>query len=700
VIERRRLRSPWVGWALVMVALAATVTLYAANRGANEDPWFVPLAVTMILSYSTVGAIVASRNPRNPIGWLMLGVGAVFVVVGFCDEYAVYVYVTRAGDDLPGGLLAVWVMNWIFAGMLTFLPLIGLLYPTGTVPSRRWRFVVPVTIAFGALAAVSSILAPTFIADAPVPILNPTGIEGFPADALGGFVWIGLLLMLAASITAVVVRYRRAEGEERQQIRWLAYVVITGVVVLVISIISSSIVGDTFGSTFWGQALAFLGFALVGIGVPVAVGVAILKYRLYDLDIVIKKTVVFAILAVLIAVVLVGTILIATTFATVAAPDEAETGAIAAALFVVGILVWPLWRFSKRIADRLVFGGRSSPYEVLTRFSRRVGDTYSDEDVLPRMAQVLREATRARVARVWLAVGGELRLAASSPNDDDPTRGTVPIRADVVPELGDDHVTEVRHHGELVGALAISMTAADPMNPSKAKLIRDLAGQTGPVLRNVRLLADLRESRRRIVSAQDERARRLERDIHDGAQQQLVALGVKMRLLDQLVERDPAKAQELIEQLQGETTDALENLRDLARGIYPPLLADKGLSAALESQGRKTAIPVHIEPDGIGRYPREIESTVYFCVLEALQNIGKYAEATAVTVRLREADGLLAFEVRDDGIGFDPTVVALGTGLRGMADRLDAIGGELAVESAPGQGTTVRGRIPTTPTGS
>jgi signal transduction histidine kinase len=687
-----RSRAPWFLFAAFMTILAATVSLWIASGGIGEDSWFVPLAVMMILGYSTVGAILASRNPRNPIGWLMLGVGGAFVIGGFFDEYAVYAYVTRPGE-LPGGLFAVWVINWIYAAMLTFLPLIGLLYPTGHVPSRRWRFLVPATIAFGVVAAMSAILSPARVADAPIPIRNPTGIEGLPADAVGGIAWIGLLLALASSVAAIIVRYRRATGEERQQIRWLAYVVITAVLVLIVSATFALTIGEEFGGTALGQALAFAGFALVGIGVPAAMGVAILKYRLYDLDIVIKKTVVFAILAALIAVVLVGAILLVTTFVTFAAPEEAETGAVAVAVFVVGVLVWPLWRVSKRIADRLVFGGRSSPYEVLTQFSQRVGDTYSDEDVLPRMAQVLRQATRAKVARVWLAVGDELRLEASSPADAPVARATVPMRVDTLPDLEGEHVTGVRHHGELVGALAVSMAATDPMNPSKEKLVRDLAAQAGPVLRNVRLVADLRESRRRIVSAQDERARRLERDIHDGAQQQLVALGVKMRLLESLLERDPDKAREMIEQLKTETTDALENLRDLARGIYPPLLADQGLAAALEAQSRKAVVPVRIEPDGVGRYPQDVESTVYFCVLEALQNVGKYANANEVTVRLREVDGQLSFEIRDDGVGFDPASAPRGTGLQGMADRLNAVGGELRVISTPGGGTTISGSI-------
>jgi signal transduction histidine kinase len=232
------------------------------------------------------------------------------------------------------------------------------------------------------------------------------------------------------------------------------------------------------------------------------------------------------------------------------------------------------------------------------------------------------------------------------------------------------------------------------MDPSKDRLIRDLAAQVGLVLRNVRLIEELRESRRRIVAAVDEGRRRLERNIHDGAQQQLVALAVKIRLADAMVERDPAKARELLGQLQTETTDTLEDLRDLARGIYPPLLADEGLAAALEAQARRSPVPVHVSPDSIGRYSEEVEATIYFCCLEALQNVAKYASASAVEIELRQRDGLVAFEVRDDGVGFDTASAHRGTGLQGMADRVEAIGGTLQIRSTPGAGTSVSGRVP------
>ena len=173
-----------------------------------------------------------------------------------------------------------------------------------------------------------------------------------------------------------------------------------------------------------------------------------------------------------------------------------------------------------------------------------------------------------------------------------------------------------------------------------------------------------------------------------------MALAVQLRLAQQLVNRDPAKAGELLADLQTRTNETLEDLRDLARGIYPPLLADRGLPAALEAQARRSSLAVAVHPDGVGRYDQDVEAAVYFCCLEALNNAAKYAEASRVEIRLSSDDGELRFEVLDDGRGFDRSVTSYGTGLQGMADRLDAIGGSIDVVSAPGEGTRVIGRLP------
>ncbi len=215
---------------------------------------------------------------------------------------------------------------------------------------------------------------------------------------------------------------------------------------------------------------------------------------------------------------------------------------------------------------------------------------------------------------------------ASWPNE--LARDPIPAPGEALPPFPDEDAFEIRDRGELLGAISLRMPASDPMDPSKSKLVRDLAAQAGLVLRNVRLIEDLRASRQRLVAAQDEERRRIERNIHDGAQQQLVALAVQLKLARTMVDRDPAKAGPMLDGLQAAATTALEDLRDLARGIYPPLLADQGLTAALEAQARKAALPVTVSSEGVGRYPQEIEAAVYFCSLEALNNVAKYAGAT------------------------------------------------------------------------
>jgi signal transduction histidine kinase len=253
----------------------------------------------------------------------------------------------------------------------------------------------------------------------------------------------------------------------------------------------------------------------------------------------------------------------------------------------------------------------------------------------------------------------------------------------------------VVHQGTSLGTVTVEMPPSDPLTPPKEKLIRDFASQAGHVLRNVQLVEDLKASRGRLVAAQDRERRALERNIHDGAQQQLVALAVKTKLAIGVAQKEGAvRTETILEDVRSAAQRALEDLRDVARGIYPPLLADKGLAAALEAQARKLSVPMTISADGIRRYPQGLESAVYFCSLEAIQNVVSHAGATRASIRLSMDEGELRFDVEDDGAGFDPAITGWGTGLQAMADRLEALGGEIMVRSSPGSGTSVSGRTP------
>jgi signal transduction histidine kinase len=368
---------------------------------------------------------------------------------------------------------------------------------------------------------------------------------------------------------------------------------------------------------------------------------------------------------------------------------------------IVAVAFQPVRERLQKVANRLVYGQRATPYEVLSQFSERVAESYAADDVLPRMAHVLADGTGAVRADVWLRSGPLLRQAATwptEPGSPEPAR----IVDDALPQMPEaDRAVEVRHQGELLGALTVTKRQGESLTPVEEKLLDDLAHQAGLVLKNVGLtsellqrLEDLRASRQRLVAAQDEERRRLERNLHDGAQQNLVALKVKLGLAETFADKDPARARQLLGEIKSDADEALETLRDLARGIYPPLLADKGLVAALEVQARKATVPVEVSAKGIGRYPQDIEAAVYFCCLEGLQNVQKYAEASHVTLRLDHVDGALRFEVRDDGKGFDPASAKKGSGITNMSDRLDALGGRVQLESQPGAGATIEGSIP------
>ena len=677
-------RLPWFAWAISMLLLLGTVWLGSLNDRLGGDD--LPLNVLFIgitVGYSIVGAVLASRNPSNLIGWLMLVVGLALGLSAFSDDYLFYALKTHPGS-LPGATVVAVLSSLSWGPLIIVLILIVLLFPTGRVPGPRWRFLPWTIVGLFALATAGTIVAPGPL-DVGVRVVNPFGIEALAgaAELAQTIGFLGLLPALAASIFALVLRYRRSRGEERQQIRWLVYVVAVVGVAFLIGLVQ----GLVWHVQAFDDALFVMVVALIGLGVPLAIGVAILRYRLYDLDLVIKKTVLYATVAlVLVAIFLVFAIVVGRTLI------EAEPGAILASI-AMGLLVWPAVRVARRVADRVVYGRRATPYEVLTDFSHRLGGSYASEDVLPRMAAILGEAVGASRAIVWLRIGREWRPVGLAPVE---AEAPEPVRAvgDRMPEVPANAAVEVRDQGELLGALAVDMPANDPMNPSKERLVRDLASQAGLVLRNVRLIEELRASRQRLVAAQDEERRRLERNIHDGAQQQLVALTVKLRLLEQIAGRDPQKAREMAEQIQTDATSALDDLRDLARGIYPPLLADKGLPAALEAQARKSPVPVSVEANDLGRFPQEVEAAIYFSCLEALQNVTKYAEASRVTISFARRDGLLSFRVADDGVGFDPTSTSHGSGLQGIADRLDALGGTFEVESSIGAGTTVRGTVP------
>jgi signal transduction histidine kinase len=321
---------------------------------------------------------------------------------------------------------------------------------------------------------------------------------------------------------------------------------------------------------------------------------------------------------------------------------------------------------------------------------------------------VIAEGTGEESVGIWLRVGDALHERGAWPAGGGAPSPIVMAGANLPAFPGANATVPVRHHEELLGAVTVTKPRGEVMTPAEQALLADLAGQAGLVLSNVRLTAELqgrldeiarrsaelKASRQRIVTTQDAERRRLERNIHDGAQQHLVALAVKLRLVRGMLAKDAERAAAMLDELRSEVDEAIDTLSSLALGIYPPVLEERGIAAALEVQARVGAIPVAVVADGVDRQPIETEAAVYFCCLEAIQNAAKYAHASRVDVLLGHDGANLTFEVRDDGVGFDTSAAGAGSGLQGMADRLSALGGSVEIASTPGTGTIVIGRVP------
>ena len=681
-----------IGWASVAASAAMIVStaMIVARNGqptgvftsdgspGGSAPVILGVGIGMLV-FPIVGALIVSRKPENAIGWLFCAAGVLLPFGQFAAAYAYHALDTNPGS-LPGGVLLALLSDTFWLPSIAFVTVfLLLLFPSGRPASHGDAIVFRVAIFATASAALGGLFEERLYG-AP-SITHPVGIAIAP-QVSGVVIVAGLVGISAcaiASVISLIRRFRSSRGEEHEQLAWFVF----AASLVLVTWVPSNVFNHT---PLWLQIAS----GLAALALPLSVGIAILKYRLFDIEVVIKKTVIFAVVVVVVtALYLLVALLIPT--AVLGLGSSIQTWAVLFGV-AIGLLIIPIRNRARRFADRLIYGKRATPYEVLEEFSGRMSEVYATEDVLPRMARILGEAVGAERAHVWLRLGDELRPAGRWPTDASVIEPARLIEGDI-PELSGDLTVRVEHQGELLGALEVKMPDNDPMNPERERLVHGLAAQAGLVLRNARLIEELRASRQRLVAAQDEERRKIERNIHDGVQQHLVALAVQARLAQTLVGREEDKQHQALSGLQEGLQVALDELRDLARGIYPPLLADKGLAAALEAQARRAAIPTTVVAEGIHRYPKEIESAIYFSVLEGLTNVAKYAEASSAEIRVAQIDGRVSFSVTDDGKGFNPRETRYGTGLQGIADRLAAIDGTFEIRSEPRAGTTVTGAV-------
>ena len=684
--------APWLAWALAGLSFAlvawwlAMVIAYQREVGAANTVFDASSAVIAVV-YPAIGLLIAVRRPGNRIGWLMITIGLSLALS--CVAHAYTERGPLTGPHAPAaGQWADWLGTWVWVpGWVFLFTLLLLLFPDGHPPSPRWRPAIWAT-----LVAVGVEIAGTMLDPSPnsrPTYHNPTATSATRSLAevleIGGVV-LGIAVGLVC-LAALITRFRRSQGEQRQQMKWFAY---AGIATLVLLPANTALATT--------PVLQVMGFVDV-ILLPAAIGIAILKYRLYDIDVVISKTVVYTVLAAFITAVYVLLVVGIGTLAGLGGRPSLGLSILATAL--VAVAFQPVRSWAQRLANRLVYGRRATPYQALSELSEQVGGTYATEELLPTMARIVAEATGAVRADVWLRSGAALADGAWWPADVG-SRPALALPDGDLPALpGGERIVPVAHDGDLLGALSVTKKRGDSFTPTEEQLVANLATQAGLVLRNAGLteqlmarLAELRASRERLVTTQGTERQRLERDLRDGPQRELAGLVGKLGDAARALGHDQARAKALLTEVTSEISGALASLRELARGIYPPLLADMGIAAALDAQARKAPIAVSVEADGIGRYPEEIEAAVYFCALEALRSATGHADATRAAVRLSADGGDLRFEVTGDGQGPGAGAGPGDADLQAMADRVDALGGEIRIDAAPGRGTRINGRVP------
>ena len=651
-----RARIAWVVAGLTVVWAVLDVWVTAQYRGLLSEQAVAqhgfPFVTGAVIGSAVLGAVIISRAERHPIGWLLLLVGSTGALSLLTEAYSLWV-VSHGG---PGGTALGGVAGWVaslIGGQFAIagLGLMFLLAPDGRLLSRRWRYAAG-SLVTGALLCTAALLS-----------LDPTTFDLSSTDA--GVVRnvlfsLGFLLIaigVVCSGVSMVLRLRHSHGEQRQQLRMIAACALSLVVGVASLFVVQAVNG---GRQTWAAALPlFCAYFLL----PILFGTAVLRYRLYDVEVILNRAVVLAIGTAFAAV---GYILLVVV---VGSQLDTRTGGFWLSLLgtaAVAIAFQPLRRSVVRAANRLAYGPRAQPYEELSQFNRRLAETPTPATLLPAVARAAAQAVSARGATVTMAVSGIEPLAARWGQEEaDATE------AEVVP---------ISHGGATLGSIAVSLPRGRELRPSDVRLLEALADQAAVAFRNAALETQLAghvaeldrttrqiaDSRARIVAADDAVRRALEEAISRDVVPHLVRVAGE---LDRASE-DTSVPAEGVGALVTSVNTALEALRDLTRGVFPTQLARSGIEPALKSflARDRQSVTVRVDPSAAGRrFPARVEAAVYFCCAE----VSRAADAPQ-TIELALVDDDLVLDV--DGVPGE------GIDLQGITDRIEAAGGQLTAE--------------------
>jgi signal transduction histidine kinase len=663
-----------LAWSIAALSLTLTVGGLALRWRAGPQWLVTPLLFgpATTITYALVGALVASRQPRNPIGWIFSTEGVLYGLVILATSYSM---AGQSGEaNLPGIEIAQWLSLWIWIPA-TMLPLtfLLLLFPDGRLPSAHWR---PIAWSAGlglALYIVSTALHPRPPTN-PNPRLNPFGIPGIAGvlDQLGIVIFPLLMVGIFGTLAALVVRFRRSRGIEREQLKWLAYGGMLAILGISAMAAWSAFRPDDPVVYQWTLTGVWVGLTVIAI----AAGIAILRHRLYDIDILINRTLVYGALSA--GVVAIYVLLVGALGALFQSSGNLVLALLATGL--VAILFQPLRARLQRGVNRLMYGERDDPYAVLSRLSQQLKTTLAPTAVLPNIVEAVAQALKLPYVALALTYGNRLEIAAAYGR---PSGDPVPL--------------PLVYQAETVGQLLVAPRApGEAFTPSERRLLEEIAVQASVAAHAVRLTADLQRSRERLITAREEERRRLRRDLHDGLGPQLASLRLTLAAALELLRHDVDAAERLLQELAIHTQAAITDIRRVVYDLRPPALDDLGLVLAVREQAahyRQAGLQITIDaPEQLPPLPAAVEVAAYRIVQEALTNVVRHAQARTCAVCLTLGDAL-DVQIRDDGVGLPPGRRA-GVGLTSMRERTAELGGTYQIESMPGEGTCIHARLP------
>ncbi|MBA2453547.1 MAG: GAF domain-containing sensor histidine kinase [Chloroflexia bacterium] len=657
----------WLMGALTVVLVAGSIGFAIVSGPRRDHLDYLPF----LIACAIVGSVIVTRQPGNQVGWLLSGGALSFALMSFTGHYALYGLVTAPGS-LPGARILSWPQTWLWVpGAVSIYLLLPLYFPNGHLVSSRWRLGSRFAVIAGIIVAIAASVIP---GDDMIQartgegvIVNPLGIDGWaessplsPAtlDTVMSVLSFVMLCIVAASLVA---RYRRSRDIERQQMKWLTYA-IAGLPVFIVS-----------GILYEPLKLAG-GFFLAAI--PVAVGIAILKYDLYDIDLIINRTLVYgaltgAVIGIYVLIVgYVGSLLRTDSSLPI---SLATTG-------IVAVLFQPLRERLQRGVNRLMYGERDEPYAVISRLGQRIEDTLTPDAVLPAIVETVAQALKLPYAAITLGSQSPVIAAAS---------GT-PVHNPV-------HLPLV-YRNEPVGELILAPRApGETFSPADRRLLNDLTRQAGIAAHAVRLSNELQHSRERLVTAREEERRRLRRDLHDGLGPALASMTLQAEAARDLVNADPVQADDVLADLTAGLQEATADIRRLVYGLRPPALDDLGLLPALRNQATRYGpggphITI-VADEPMPALPAAVEVAAYRIIQEALANVVRHAQATICTIAISLTADHLKVDITDNGTRL-PDTWESGVGLRSMRERAAELGGTCSVESLESGGTRIAASLP------